>query len=207
MKVIIVSSRKGGAGKTTLSINLAAQACQNGRNQVALLDLDPQGSSLFWASLRTQTKPMVRKCSLGEVSKQLAALAKTGYTHVFLDMPPTDKKALKDALGLADLVIIPTKPSPLDIHSASSTLEWALESAHKVAWVINGASVLSQTPQLVLEQLQNTPARVCKTIVHERNDMIISIGLGLAVHEHAPTSKAAAEIAALWKEVKNLLRN
>ena len=206
MKTIIVSSRKGGAGKTTLSINLATQASQDARNKVALLDLDPQGSCMFWASLRESSKPHISKHSLGEIPKQLAALSKAGYTHVFLDMPPTDKKALKDALGHADLVLIPTKPSPLDIHSASSTLEWALNAAHKVAWVINGASVLSQTPAVVFEQLQSTPARVCKTMVHERNDFIISLGLGLAAYEHAPNSKAPAEITALWKELKNLLR-
>jgi chromosome partitioning protein len=204
MKTIIISSRKGGAGKTTLSLNLAVFASQQGKKKVALLDMDPQGSSRFWDSLRQLDYPEVRKTSLNDLVLELSELEDSAHDYVFIDMPPTDKKAVKDALEHADLVLIPTKASPLDIHSASSTLEWACDAGSKVSWVINGASVLSKTPDIVFEQLKKT-AKVCKTIVHERNDFVISVGLGLSVNEFAPNSKAAAEVESLWKEVKNML--
>ena len=204
MKTIIISSRKGGAGKTTLSLNLSTLASQQGKKKVALLDLDPQGSSRFWDSLREADFPDVRKVGLGDIVLTLSELEDEGYDYVFIDMPPTDKKGIKDAMEHADLVLIPTKASPLDIHSASSTLEWASDAGSKVAWVINGASVFSSTPEIVFEQLKST-AKVCRTIVHERNDFIISVGLGKSVTEFAPSSKAAAEIEALWREVRSLV--
>lgn len=204
MKTIIISSRKGGAGKTTLSLNLSTLASQQGKKKVALLDLDPQGSSRFWDSLREADFPDVRKVGLGDIVLTLSELEDEGYDYVFIDMPPTDKKGIKDAMEHADLVLIPTKASPLDIHSASSTLEWASDAGSKVAWVINGASVFSSTPEIVFEQLKST-AKVCKTIVHERNDFIISVGLGKSVTEFAPSSKAAAEIEGLWREVRSMV--
>lgn len=72
-----------------------------------------------------------------------------------------------------------------------------------MTWVINGASVFSSTPEIVFEQLKAT-AKICRTIVHERNDFVISVGLGKSVSEFAPHSKAAAEIDSLWKEVRAL---
>lgn len=204
MKTIIISSRKGGAGKTTLSLNLATHASQQGKKKVALLDLDPQGSSRFWDSLREADYPDVRKVGFNDIVIELSELEEAGYDYAFIDMPPTDKKWVKDALQHADLVLIPTKASPLDIHSASSTLEWASDAGSKVTWVINGASVFSSTPEIVFEQLKAT-AKICRTIVHERNDFVISVGLGKSVTEFAPHSKAAAEIDNLWKEVRGMV--
>lgn len=204
MKTIIISSRKGGAGKTTLSLNLATHASQQGKKKVALLDLDPQGSSRFWDSLREADYPDVRKVGVNDILITLSELEDEGYDFVFIDMPPMDKKWLKDAMQHADLVLIPTKASPLDIHSANSTLEWASDAGSKVSWVINGASVSSGTPKIVFEQLKAT-AKVCRTIVHERNDFVISVGLGKSVTEFAPNSKATAEIDSLWREVRGML--
>ncbi|NJM32255.1 MAG: ParA family protein [Limnobacter sp.] len=206
MKTIIVTSRKGGAGKTTLTVNLATQASAGGKSRVVVLDADPQGSATFWQSLRSEPFPEVRKVRAESgLAGALARLEQEGVDYAFLDFPPADKKWLRDAMADADLVLIPTKPSPLDIHSATSTLEWALDAESKVAWVINGASVFSKTPDLVFDQLRKTGS-VCATIVHERNDFVVSAGLGLGVSEFAPNGKAAFEIDALWKNVRSLLR-
>lgn len=206
MKIIIVTSRKGGAGKTTLTINLAARAASNGRNKTAVLDMDPQGSSMFWAGIRQSDYPVVKQLAVDDLAIELSELEEAGFDYVFIDLPPVDKKWLRRSMRDADLILIPTKPSPLDIHSASSTLEWASKASRKVAWVINGASSFSRTPDLVFEQLAET-AKVCSTIVHERNDFVVSVGLGLSVQEMDPNSKAALEIESLWTDVKRLIKN
>lgn len=208
MKTIIVSSRKGGAGKTTLALNLAAQAAHAGKKKVALLDLDPQGSSLFWATLRqvhSMEYPDVLKAGANDLGAKLSRLSKQGYDYVFLDMPPTEQKWLRDALGKANLVIIPTRPSPLDIHSAGSTLEWASEAGSKVAWVINGASPAGKSADIVFDLLKATKVPVFNTVIHERSDFVTSVSRGQSVVEFAPSSKSALEIQNLWKEVHKMV--
>lgn len=208
MKTIIISSRKGGAGKTTLSLNLATEAAQEGHKKVALLDLDPQGSTTFWSALREHCQlgyPNVQKTGTGELKSKLNRLAQHGYDYVFLDMPPTDQKWLKESLGKADLVIVPTRPSPLDIHSATSTLEWAAEAGAKVAWAINAASTSGKSADIVFDLLKATKVPVFKTIVHERGDFVTSLSRGQSVSEFSPASKSAMEMQNLWKEIHKLL--
>lgn len=208
MKTIIISSRKGGAGKTTLSLNLATEAAQQGQKKVALLDLDPQASSAFWAGLREHTQlayPQVLPASGSDLKAKLTRLAQQRFDYVFLDMPPTDQKWLRDALGKADLVIIPTRPSPLDIHSASSTLEWATEAGAKVAWALNAASTSGKSADIVFDLLKATKVPVLKTMVHERGDFVTSLSRGQSVVEYSPNSKSAQEIQSLWKDIVKVL--
>lgn len=203
MKVFIVSSQKGGTGKSTLTVNLAALECQNKHSKVAILDLDPQGSSLFWKSIRQSDDPKVIAVEPDSLLMTLSELEDEGYTHVWVDFPPVQKKWVRKSLQYADLVIIPTRASPFDLHSGSLTLEWAKEIGNKVVWVINGASASSKTAELVLNTLKKE-APVCHTIIHERNDFVLSIGLGLGVTEYAPKGKAAEELKQLHLEIQKL---
>lgn len=111
---------KGGVGKSTTALYLATAAQRRGLS-VRLLDTDPQGTSLAWAS---------DAAAAGEPLPFTVAYAEArDLTHpphadlVIVDTPPGHAKVIDAAIDAADLVIVPTQPSPADIKRAWPTLE------------------------------------------------------------------------------------
>jgi chromosome partitioning protein len=113
VKILAVVNGKGGVGKTTTSINIAAILSQSQR--VLLVDADPQGSSNWWASrnpkgmgfdLRPETDP-----------KKLENLPQIDhYDLVLIDTPPAlQSESLRTAIVIADYILLPTPPAPMDL--------------------------------------------------------------------------------------------
>ena len=204
MKVIVVCSQKGGTGKTTLTLNLAALQSAQAGSKVMILDLDPQSSCQYWHNLRPSEEPAVRAVEPDHLLLTLSELEDEGYTHVWLDFPPVLKKWVRKSLRYADLVLIPTRASVLDIASSAATLAWAKEMGTQVRWVINGAQPRSRMAEKIRQSLvQHSP--VCSTLIHERVDFALSIPLGQAVHEFSPRSKATREVRNLHQEITDIL--
>lgn len=107
--------------KTTLSIHTASELARLG-NRVLLIDADPQGSALAWASTRQNPtftvigmpKPMIHK----EID-----LIRGGYDYVIIDGPPRGDELARSILQASDLVVIPLLPSPLDVWAAPETVD------------------------------------------------------------------------------------
>jgi chromosome partitioning protein len=106
MHVIVLASQKGGAGKTTLAAHIAIAAEAGGDGPAVLIDADPQGS-----------------LSASELPAKLAALAEAGYAVAVVDTPPAITEAITAVVELADLVVIPTRPSPHDLRAVGRTVE------------------------------------------------------------------------------------
>src|SRR5262249_56128308 len=87
MKLITLASRKGGAGKSTLTAHLAACAHSAGR-RCLLVDADPQGSLTLWQSLRADGQPPLQSAARG-IDRALAYASIEGYEWVFIDTAPT----------------------------------------------------------------------------------------------------------------------
>jgi chromosome partitioning protein len=142
VRVIAVINQKGGAGKTTLAMNLGAGLARRG--ETVVVDLDPQGSSLQWASAGAQPFPATIKTLPPRWdADELKKTFKT-YQNVVLDCPPAlDSHASQTALRACDVALIPVLPSPVDLW-ASLKLPNEIAEAQKRNAVLKAFLVLNQ---------------------------------------------------------------
>lgn len=128
MPVVVVANPKGGVGKSTMATNIAGYFASRG-HKVMLGDADRQQSSRLWLSLRP---PNARPISTWEVTHDHIARAPKGTTHVVLDTPAgLHDKAFRQALEMADKVVVPLQPSVFDIFATRAFLDEL--AAHKKA--------------------------------------------------------------------------
>jgi chromosome partitioning protein len=119
MPVFLVANPKGGVGKSTVATNLAGYFARQG-HRTMLGDLDRQHSSRAWLSLRPAHLPVIESW---DVDAERVARPPRGVTHVVLDSPAAiHGSLLKDALRVADRVIVPLQPSLFDIYATTSFL-------------------------------------------------------------------------------------
>ena len=117
---IVVSNVKGGVGKTTTSVYLAAAAAARGKEPVFLVDADPQGSSAEWFDAHpVEGVELVEAPSERTVGRALAA----SDAIVITDTPPGDKGIVRVALRRADSVVIPTRAGGVEPTRVLATLE------------------------------------------------------------------------------------
>jgi len=117
MKTIVIAAQKGGAGKTTLARNLAVAASQDGRT-VLCLDLDPQGSLRAWWEGREADAPaMLDRDPAPHALRATLNAAQAQFDLCIIDTQPAAPEWLAEALGAADLVLIPVRPSPDDLRA------------------------------------------------------------------------------------------
>lgn len=140
--VTAVINQKGGAGKTTLAMNLAAGLARRGDTLV--IDLDPQGSSRQWADMGTAPFPAAVEQIGGAWDARTLHQNYQTYRHMVLDCPPSlESHASLQALRACDVALIPVLPSPIDLW-ASLKLPQEIEEARKVNPKIKAYLVLNQ---------------------------------------------------------------
>lgn len=127
MQRILVLNAKGGCGKTTIATNLAGYYAQ--QNKVtALLDYDPQGSSMKWLSLRDTSRPDIQGIAAYQrrrgVTRSYQMRLSEKVDYVVVDAPAgLSGLQLLDYLNMVDTVLLPVLPSPIDIHSAAHFIQ------------------------------------------------------------------------------------
>lgn len=203
MKAVLVTSRKGGCGKSTLTANLAVGLQSLGK-KTAILDLDPQKSLKFWSQLRGDAPPPVHAVSNSDWLLEAQELEDEGIDVLLIDSPPIDKPWIRRLMLQVELILIPTRPTPLDIYSGTFSDEWANASPAPKRWVINAAHSGSVVQQAIREELEKF-TKVMGTVIHQRTDIALSMGEGQSVSEYAPGSRSAQEFEALSAEVYKIL--
>jgi len=205
MPIIAVVGNKGGAGKTTLSVNLAAGISRE--HSVVMIDADPQGSSLQWRAIagdNVNFPVYAQTFSLREQAKQYAV--KNEY--VLIDCPPSVHASQTLAvLEFADLALIPVQPSPVDLW-ATVHIEKAINEAREVnpglkaMLVINQLEARTTLSKLVREVLSEIAIPVAETAIRRRAIYRNSALEGKSVFDIGKRgAEAAAELDSLLKEV------
>jgi len=132
MRTLALVSQKGGSGKTTLALHLACAAVQAGE-QVTVIDTDPQGSAQAWAQVRQQAVPAVLGATPAELPRQLATLA---ATLVVVDTAPHTAVSLATVTAVATALLIPCRPTALDLAAVAATVALARAAQKPTAFVL-----------------------------------------------------------------------
>lgn len=197
MKVIGVISSKGGTGKTTIAVNLAVAACHQGIT-CQIVDLDEQGSATAWGDKRGDVAPHVVETNARRVGRALEAARGEGIALAIIDTPG---RLTADYFEVSDLVLVPTSDSELDLEAIPQTVQMAAQSG-RYGLVLNRLPPQADAAKLE-KSLQDRGLPVAPSL-SLRTDFKTSAG-GQGVLEIAPKGKAAAEILALYRWIREQL--
>ena len=198
MRTIAVAGAKGGVGKTTLAVHLAVAAVQQGRD-VVLVDADPQLSAVRWSERRSSSEPVVLGRAVSQLAAEMERIAGFGADVAIVDTPPrawvgADNAALV-AAKLADVVLVPCRPSILDIEStAVSVQRLQAATAAPVVVVLNGCAHRGREADEAAEALGGLGAQVCPARIGQRVLFARSLLDGRAAQEVEPGGKAADDV-------------
>ncbi len=203
--IIGVLNQKGGVGKTTLSVNIAAALAHSGA-RVLLIDADPQGSALDWSAAR-EGEPLFSVVGLprASVHKEIGTVGQ-GYDHIIIDGPPRVTDLARSAIMASDVVLIPVQPSPYDIWAADEVVKLVQEATVykdglKSVFVVNRKIANTAIGRDVGEALAAYPVPVLASTVTQRVIYAEAAAQGKAVFEIDAEGPATAEIAALVAEL------
>ena len=204
MYTIVAASQKGGSGKTTLSGHLAVEASRAGAGEIALIDTDPQGSLAHWWNARQAPAPHFVKAGLLELDETLAALDRAGIKIAVIDTPPAITQSISRVVAHADLVIVPTRPSPHDLRAVGATVDIAERHGKPLIFVVNAATARARiTGESAVALSQH--GTVAPVTIHHRVDFAASMIDGRTVGEVMPNSASAKEISDLWTYIQERL--
>jgi chromosome partitioning protein len=200
MQTLALVCQKGGAGKTTLSIHLAAEAAAHGV-QALLLDLDPQASAARWADRRKGGVDIdVAVESPARLEAALRQAEREGYALVVLDTAPHADAAALQAARAATLVLVPARCSILDLDAMGASLDLCTLARRRAAVVLNAAPIRSRVVEEAAETVAKLGGEVTKTIIRERVAFRHALVDGRVAREFEAGGAAAAEITALYIE-------
>jgi len=208
MPIIALVGNKGGAGKTTLSFNLAAGLAKQA--STILVDADPQGSALQWNAFADTDQAITVLKGSDELNIQIGKLSQE-YEYVVVDCPPSVHAVQTiSVLENCDIALIPVQPSPVDLWATVHT-EKAVEEAQQsntklqALLVINQLESRTTLSRLVRDALSEIGLPVAKTALRRRAIFRNSVLEGKNVFEVGRRGvDAASEIDELIHEVINL---
>lgn len=202
MKTLAVISRKGGAGKTTLSVNLAITAHLSGLRTM-LADIDPQRSASDALRARAGDGPVLAEINAGKLFSTQVQAKSAHFDAIIIDTPAAPEAEALQAINCADLCVLICRPTFLDIASVVRSAEAVRRLGKKGLIVLNQAPPRRNgvEPPSVLkaaEALRFSGMPLAGVGLRARNAFQQSIAHGRSVCEWEPESPAAEEISRLW---------
>jgi chromosome partitioning protein len=210
-QIIAVVNQKGGAGKTTVSMQLAGTLGRRGR-KVLVIDADPQGTATRWAASAADEAPFPATISglsaAGDKVHREAKKYVDDFELIVIDCPPAaDSPVPQSALLIADVGLVPVVPSPLDLWASvgiGKVIDGLrdLNEALKPLIVVNQCQPQTAIAKEALEVLPQFGMPVLATRLHQRTAYRQAAVFGGTVHDLGPrAAPAIAEVDALTDEI------
>ena len=204
--ILAILSQKGGAGKTTIAVNLAIAAYQAGL-QAIIIDIDPQASATAWADLRGGEDPTAIAIPSTRLHKAIETAQEAGADLIIVDSAPSAESATLTAAKAADLVLVPCRASILDLNAITTTIDLCDAARATSKAIVN--SVKSRSLQIEARSALADvlgAERVAPVTLWDRTDYVRSLIEGKGVLEYAANGKAADEIKALFNWVRSQMK-
>ncbi|MBI5721414.1 MAG: ParA family protein [Burkholderiales bacterium] len=208
MRTIVIANQKGGSGKSTLTVHLATAAERAGDGPALLSDTDPQGTAGDWFNQRRRAgleTPRYAPLDLTDLRGRIAALSDAGARYLFIDTAPSIGSVNAELFAIADLILVPLNPTPADLRALVKGLPLIKQSGCPFSFAL--ARVRSnlrnnEAAAMALEAL----GLVLPTRMHERVIYAETFAHGKTALEIEPDGIAATEVSALWRAVKERMK-
>lgn len=208
--VIAVYNSKGGVGKSTLTVHLAVAAEQAGET-VAIVDTDPQESSMTWGRARSEAgrlTPAAVAVSSAQLDAVLEAAFEDHISLVVIDTPPHAAPGSVAACDRADLVVLPIRPSMFDLAAVGKAVRVVQASKKPAIFVLNGCPARSPSEvKEAAEALAVFGFPVAPVHIVDRRAFARALASGRAVTEFEINGRAAGEIRELWHYIEEVLEH
>ena len=198
-KIISITQQKGGAGKTTLTVNIGCYLASLGY-KILLMDTDPQKSLTMWFDLRENYHPN-NTIDIVTETFDMATEYHKKYDFILIDTPPHASFAANKVIRLSDYVVIPAQLSPLDIWASQATLDMACKSNIHHILVLNRVPAQGKIAKDLHSALLENELPLARTTIGNRNSFIYAFLQGMGVVESEPFSRATEEIKNLTAEI------
>ncbi|MDB5978366.1 MAG: Cobyrinic acid ac-diamide synthase [Nevskia sp.] len=204
MKTIVITSQKGGSGKTTLTAHLAVEAGRSGAGPVCVIDMDKQATLSRWHDRREEDSPERAPFPFHQLAAGLAKQKHQGTAICFIDTAPTISDQSSELQRLADLVLIPVRPSPADLWAVAETVRLVKQVGKPFLFIMTQAKAHANITAQTVAALSGH-GRIAQSFIADRVAYAVAMTGGRTAPELAPKGAAADEIAALWTEVQSCI--
>ena len=194
MQTILVINSKGGSGKTTLTTNLASYYASK-KIRTAIMDYDPQGSSIQWLRVRPDELEKIHGANAAPAKGAVPLRSTHAWvpldTEVMIIDAPAGAKGLllQELVRRANFIVIPVAPSPIDIHATADFIKelflfgGARNTKAKIAVVANRVRNSSSSVYESLERFLNSLKLPFLTSIHDSENYLYAAEKGLGVFE------------------------
>jgi chromosome partitioning protein len=206
MQTLAFLSQKGGSGKTTLAVHTAVAAQEDGE-RVVIVDTDLQKSATVWSEARKSDTPAVAPVAAAALSEVMTAARHDAMTLCIIDTAPHAAPDAARVVTLADLVVIPCRPTAFDLAATGSAVDIAKAAGARVVFVLSACPFRAPEIAETRAVIKGYGFPVAPTAITDRRAFARAVASGRAVTEFDKEGKAAEEIRALWQWLKEQINH
>ena len=206
--VISFVNQKGGVGKSTLSVNVAA-CLASMKRKVLLIDADKQGTSSTWASLREETPFQIVSMARENMARDAMKLA-TDFDFTIVDGPPQAETISRSCIAASDLVVVPIEPGGASRWSSELTIRQLKEAQEfkptlKCGFVVSRKIAGTVLGRDACKMAEDAGIPMFDTAIEQRIAFAEAMTMGKSIFEWASKSPAVRDIQTLTHELLDVL--